>query len=618
MLKSITKAAAASTMLLALSSGAGANDALAELGKDTANWVMQSGDYANTRYSPLKNIDKDNVGDLQVAWSFSTGVLRGHEGGPLVIGDTMFVHTPFPNIVYALDLSEDGAIKWKYEPRQDANVIPVMCCDTVNRGVAYVPAEGDQPAKVILHQADTSVVALNAETGEQLWSVKNGDASKGETGTAAPLVVKDKVYIGISGGEFGVRGSLTAYNLKDGSVAWRAYSTGPDEEMLFDPEKTTELGKPVGKDSSLKTWEGDQWKIGGGTTWGWFSYDPDTNLVYYGSGNPSTWNPSQRPGDNKWSMTIFARDADTGMAKWVYQMTPHDEWDFDGVNEMILADIPVDGQERKALVHFDRNGFAYTLDRVSGELLVAKKYDPVVNWATEVVMDKNSDQYGRPQVVDQYSTEFNGEDVNTTGICPAALGTKDQQPAAFSPDTGMFYVPTNHVCMDYEPFRVAYTAGQPYVGATLSMYPAPDSHGGMGNFIAWDAGTGEIKWSIPEKFSVWSGALATGGGVVFYGTLEGYLKAVDAETGKELYSFKTPSGIIGNVTTYERDGQQYVAVLSGIGGWAGIGLAAGLTDANDGLGAVGGYASLSRYTALGGQLTVFTVPDQTASATDAN
>ncbi|QOG08571.1 methanol/ethanol family PQQ-dependent dehydrogenase [Aureimonas sp. OT7] len=605
-------------MLLALSSGAGANDALAELGKDTANWVMQSGDYANTRYSPLKNIDKDNVGDLQVAWSFSTGVLRGHEGGPLVIGDTMFVHTPFPNIVYALDLSEDGAIKWKYEPRQDANVIPVMCCDTVNRGVAYVPAEGDQPAKVILHQADTSVVALNAETGEQLWSVKNGDASKGETGTAAPLVVKDKVYIGISGGEFGVRGSLTAYNLKDGSVAWRAYSTGPDEEMLFDPEKTTELGKPVGKDSSLKTWEGDQWKIGGGTTWGWFSYDPDTNLVYYGSGNPSTWNPSQRPGDNKWSMTIFARDADTGMAKWVYQMTPHDEWDFDGVNEMILADIPVDGQERKALVHFDRNGFAYTLDRVSGELLVAKKYDPVVNWATEVVMDKNSDQYGRPQVVDQYSTEFNGEDVNTTGICPAALGTKDQQPAAFSPDTGMFYVPTNHVCMDYEPFRVAYTAGQPYVGATLSMYPAPDSHGGMGNFIAWDAGTGEIKWSIPEKFSVWSGALATGGGVVFYGTLEGYLKAVDAETGKELYSFKTPSGIIGNVTTYERDGQQYVAVLSGIGGWAGIGLAAGLTDANDGLGAVGGYASLSRYTALGGQLTVFTVPDQTASATDAN
>lgn len=618
MLKSITKAAAASTMLLALSSGAGANDALAELGKDTANWVMQSGDYANTRYSPLKNIDKDNVGDLQVAWSFSTGVLRGHEGGPLVIGDTMFVHTPFPNIVYALDLSEDGAIKWKYEPRQDANVIPVMCCDTVNRGVAYVPAEGDQPAKVILHQADTSVVALNAETGEQLWSVKNGDASKGETGTAAPLVVKDKVYIGISGGEFGVRGSLTAYNLKDGSVAWRAYSTGPDEEMLFDPEKTTELGKPVGKDSSLKTWEGDQWKIGGGTTWGWFSYDPETNLVYYGSGNPSTWNPSQRPGDNKWSMTIFARDADTGMAKWVYQMTPHDEWDFDGVNEMILADIPVDGQERKALVHFDRNGFAYTLDRVSGELLVAKKYDPVVNWATEVVMDKNSDQYGRPQVVDQYSTEFNGEDVNTTGICPAALGTKDQQPAAFSPDTGMFYVPTNHVCMDYEPFRVAYTAGQPYVGATLSMYPAPDSHGGMGNFIAWDAGTGEIKWSIPEKFSVWSGALATGGGVVFYGTLEGYLKAVDAETGKELYSFKTPSGIIGNVTTYERDGQQYVAVLSGIGGWAGIGLAAGLTDANDGLGAVGGYASLSRYTALGGQLTVFTVPDQTASATDAN
>ncbi|KAA0968663.1 PQQ-dependent dehydrogenase, methanol/ethanol family [Aureimonas fodinaquatilis] len=600
-------------MLLGLGQAANANDALAELGKDTANWVMQTGDYANTRYSPLKNINKENVGDMQVAWSFSTGVLRGHEGGPLIIGDTMYVHTPFPNIVYALDLKEDGAIKWKYEPRQDASVIPVMCCDTVNRGVAYAPADGDQPAKIILHQADTTVVALNAETGEQIWSVKNGDAAKGETGTAAPVVINDKVFIGISGGEFGVRGSLTAYNLSDGSQAWRAYSTGPDAEMLFDPEKTMELGKPVGADSSLNSWEGDQWQIGGGTTWGWFAYDPELNLIYYGSGNPSTWNPSQRPGDNKWSMAIFARDADTGMAKWVYQMTPHDEWDFDGVNEMILADIPVDGQERKALVHFDRNGFAYTMDRETGELLVAKKYDPVVNWATEVVMDKNSDQYGRPQVVDQYSTEFNGEDVNTTGICPAALGTKDQQPAAFSPDTGLFYVPTNHVCMDYEPFRVAYTAGQPYVGATLSMYPAPNSHGGMGNFIAWDAGTGEIKWSLPEKFSVWSGALATAGNVVFYGTLEGYLKAVDANTGEELYKFKTPSGIIGNVTTYEHDGQQYIAVLSGIGGWAGIGLAAGLTDANDGLGAVGGYAALSRYTALGGQLTVFTVPDQTAA-----
>ena len=240
---------------------------------------------------------------------------------------------------------------------------------------------------------------------------------------------------------------------------------------------------------------------------------------------------------------------------------------------------------------------------------MAEKYDPAVNWATKVDMDKSSATYGRPLVAAEYSTSQNGEDVNTTGICPAALGTKDQQPSAYSPKTGLFYVPTNHVCMDYEPFRVSYSAGQPYVGATLSMYPAPNSHGGMGNFVAWDAVQGKIVWSLPEQFSVWSGALATAGDIVFYGTLEGYLKAVDAKTGEELYKFKTPSGIIGNVFTYESAGKQYVGVLSGVGGWAGIGLAAGLTNSNEGLGAVGGYAALHDYTVLGGQLTVFEVPN---------
>ncbi|UOM35452.1 methanol/ethanol family PQQ-dependent dehydrogenase [Acuticoccus sp. I52.16.1] len=586
-----------------------ANDKLTEMEGNAADWVMPTGNYANWRYSELDQITKDNVGQLQVAWTMSTGVLRGHEGSPLVIGNMMYFATPFPNNVFALDLSKDGTIKWKYEPKQDPNVIGVMCCDTVYRGVSYAPANGDTPALVLLQQADTTLVALNAEDGSVVWEVQNGDPTKGETATMAPMVVKDKVITGISGGEYGVQGHVTAYSLADGSQAWRAFSTGPDDQTLMDPENTTHLGKPVGKDSGTATWEGDQWKIGGGTTWGWYSYDPKLDLVYYGTGNPSTWNPAQRPGDNRWSMTIFARDPDDGMAKWVYQMTPHDEWDFDGVNEMMLADLEFDGQTVPALVHPDRNGFTYTMNRETGELLVAEKFDPAVNWATHVEMDKNSDQYGRPQVVSDYSTEQNGEDVNTTGICPAALGTKDQQPSAYSPKTGLFYIPTNHVCMDYEPFRVSYTAGQPYVGATLSMYPAPNSHGGMGNFIAWDATKGEIVWSIPEQFSVWSGALATAGDVVFYGTLEGYLKAVDIETGDELYRFRTPSGIIGNVMTYEHEGKQYVAVLSGIGGWAGIGLAAGLTDPNAGLGAVGGYAGLKQYTDLGGQLTVFALPD---------
>jgi PQQ-dependent dehydrogenase (methanol/ethanol family) len=593
--------------------------------KDPKQWASPTQNNENTRFSTLNQITAANVGKLQVAWTFSTGVLRGHEGSPLVIGDVMYVHAPFPNTVYALDLNNEGKILWKYEPRQDSNVIPIMCCDTVNRGVAY----GD--GKIFLLQADTTLVALDAKTGKVLWSKMDGEAGKGQSGTDAPFVFGDKVLVGVSGGEFGVRGWVSAYNIKDGSLAWRGYSEGPDSDTLIDPEKTTSLGKPVGPDSSIKTWQGDQWKIGGGATWGWYSYDPALNLVYYGSGNPSTWNPVQRPGDNRWSMSIWARDLNTGKVKWIYQMTPHDEWDYDGVNEMILTDQTIDGKPRKLLTHFDRNGFGYTLDRDNGELLVAEKYDPVVNWATKVDMDKSSKTYGRPLVVDAYSTQHGGEDENSKGICPAALGSKDEQPAAYSPETQLFYVPTNHVCMDYEPYKVSYTAGQAYVGAAVAMYP-PKGDSNMGNFIAWDGKTGKIVWSDKEQFSAWGGALATAGGVVFYGTLEGYLKAVDAKTGKELYKFKTPSGIIGNVMTYEHGGKQYVAVLSGVGGWAGIGLAAGLlqpanaaawhgavdqgklppadkTVDTAGLGAVGGYAALADYTSLGGVLTVFALPN---------
>ena len=576
--------------------GAAQADELLTMQQNENNWVMPAGDYANQRYSELTQINKDNVKNLNMAWSFSTGVLRGHEGNALVIDGTMYVHTPFPNIVYALDLNNDGAIKWKYEPKQNYDeTVPVMCCDTVNRGLSY--ADG----KIFLNQADTTLVALNAADGSVVWSDKRDDPKRGATSTAAAHVFDDTIIVGISGGEFGVRGYVQAYDL-EGNVKYKAYSTGPDEEMLVDPQKTTSMLKPVGKDSSLKTWQGDQWKIGGGTTWGWYSYDPDLNMFYYGNGNPSTWNPVQRPGDNKWTMSLWGRDLDTGMAKWVYQMTPYDEWDYDGVNEVILAEQKVKGKMHKTAVHFDRNGFAYTMDRETGALLVAEKFDPAVNWSRGVNLET-----GRHDRVAKYSTARNGEDVNTTGICPAALGTKDQQPAAYSPRTGLYYVPTNHVCMDYEPFEVEYVAGQPYVGATLSMYPAPGgTH--LGNFIAWDAREGKIVWSNPERFSVWSGALATASDVVFYGTLEGYLKAVDAQTGRELFRFKTPSGIIGNVNTYKHGGKQYISILSGVGGWAGIGMAIpSLENDTDGLGAVGAYKSLSSWTNLGGVLSVFSL-----------
>jgi lanthanide-dependent methanol dehydrogenase len=589
------------TSALTLPGVAAANPDLEKLIADPNNWAMQAGDMYNQRYSKLSQINAQNVGKMQVAWLFSTGVLRGHEGSPLVVNGTMYIHTPFPNKVFAVDL-DTQKIKWRYEPKQDAAVIPQMCCDTVYRGLAY--AEN----KIFLQQADSTLLALDAGTGKVIWSVKNGDPKTGAVNTNAPHVFKDKVITGISGGEWGVRGFIAAYDINTGKQVWKAYSTGPDAEMLIDPAKTMTWTdgalKPVGTDSSLKTWKGDQWKTGGGTTWGWYSYDKALNLMFYGTGNPSTWNPSQRPGDNRWSMTVMARDVDTGMAKWVFQMTPFDEWDFDGVNEMILADINVKGKPTKALVHFDRNGFGYTLDRTNGALLVAEKFDPTVNWATNVDM-----KTGRPQVVKKFSTAQGGPDVNTKGVCPAALGSKDEQPAAFNPKNNLFYVPTNHVCMDYEPFKVDYVAGQPYVGATLSMFPAPGGSN-MGNFIAWDASTGKIAQTKAEKFSVWSGVLVTAGGIVCYGTLEGYLKCVDAnDINKELFKFKTPSGIIGNVFTYVHKGKQYLGVFSGIGGWAGIGMAAGLEKDQDGLGAVGGYKELRDYTELGGSLTVFALPN---------
>ena len=539
-------------------------DELLGMQENPDTWVMSAGNYANTRYSQLDEVNQDNVQNLEMAWSFSTGVLRGHEGNSLIIDDVMYVHTPYPNIVYALDLNNDGAIRWKYEPKQNYDeTVPVMCCDVVNRGLSY----GD--GKIFLNQADTTLVALDIDTGEVLWSDKRDTPTTGATNTGNANVFKDKIIVGISGGEFGVRGYVQAYDMK-GKTLYKAYSTGPDAEMMVDPQNTTAMLQPIGKDSSLNSWQGEQWKIGGGTTWGWFSYDPEMNLYYYG----------------------------TGVAKWIYQMTPHDEWVYDGVNENILVDQKVKGKMRKMLVHFDRNGFGYTMDRATGELLVAEKFDPSVNWANSINI-----KTGLPDRVATYSPEANGEDTQTTGICPAAHGAKDQQPAAYSPRTGLFYVPTNHICMDLEPFEVEYLAGQPYVGAEVNMFAATKDN--MGNFIAWDAREGKIVWTNPERFSVWSGAMVTAGDVVFYGTLEGYLKALDAKTGRELWRFKTPSGIIGNVNSYKHDGKQYISILSGIGGWAGIGMTNNLENDTDGLGAVGAYKSLSSWTTLGGVLSVF-------------
>jgi len=341
---------------------------------------------------------------------------------------------------------------------------------------------------------------------------------------------------------------------------------------------TTYFGKPVGANSSLKTWLDniEAWKTGGGCTWGWYSYDPELNLLYYGSGNPANWNPSMRPGDNRWTTTIFARDVDTGKAKWVYQMTPHDEWDYDGVNEMILADITVAGLKRKVLVHFDKNGFAYTLDRATGELLVAAKYDPKVNWATKVDMDKNSPTYGRPLVNPQKSPEHTGVDIWTNNICPHEFGTKNRHPAAFSPETGLFYVPINRRCMNYIPHwpseKDPCKPGKGCKNATTEFWKFEKGIPRWGSFIVWDAGKGQMVGSpIRERDLARGGALATAGGLVFYITTEVYyglpghacLKAFDLKTSKTAFEFCNAAGFAGDVMTFAVGGRQYVAVFSG-------------------------------------------------------
>lgn len=559
-----------------------------------ADWTIPLGSYSAIRHSSLKQIDKTNAAQMKMAWSMSTGTLRGQEGQPLVVGNMMYFESSYPNYVYAVNLDDVGKIVWKFSPEQDKFAPSVACCDVVNRGVAY--ADG----KILSSALDTKLYALDAKTGKVLWTAINGDPKIGQTMTSAPLVVRDKVIVGIAGGEYGVRGYITAYDLNTGKQAWRAYNVGPDQEILVDPQKTIDgaTEQPVGEHSSLKTWRGDEWKLGGGTTWGWLTYDPQLNLIYYGSGNPGTWNPTQRPGDNKWSTTIFARNPDTGVAAWAYQMTPHDEWDYDGINEGVLTDSTIDGQTIPTLTHFDRNGFAYVLDRRNGKLLRANKFDPSTNWAKEIDL-----KTGRPVLDPDKETH---EDVNVKEICPAAQGAKNHQPASYDPRTKLFYVGTNHICMDYQAFGVKYKGGFPYVGAILSMYPA--DHGNTrGRLIAYDSISGQTKWSVDDTFQVYSGPLTTDGDVVFYGTLDGWFKAVDEATGKELYRFHAPSGIIGNPITYAYQGKQYVAVLSGVGGWAAIGLAEGLTKGTEGLGAVGLTTSLADYTNLGGTLMVFSL-----------
>jgi len=581
--------------LMTVAIPAHANKALDQLSKQDSNWVMQTKDYGATHFSKLDQINNNNVRHLQPVWSFSTGVLNGHEGGPLVIDGIMYVHTPFPNNIFAIDLNQTDKILWEYKPKQNPASRAVACCDVVNRGLAYAPAGDGYPATIFQNQLDGHIVALDAKTGELLWKMENSDIAMGSTLTVAPFVAKDKVLVGTSGAELGVRGYVTAYNIKDGKQAWRAYATGPDEDIKLAKDFNSHNPHYGQFGLGLKTWEGDAWKIGGGTNWGWYAFDPDLDMLYYGSGNPAPWNETMRPGDNKWTMTIWGRDINSGEAKFGYQKTPHDEWDYAGVNYMGLSEQMVDGKMTKLLTHPDRNGLVYTLNRENGDLVNAFKIDDTVNWVKKVDL-----KTGLPIRDPEFSTHMDHEG---KGICPSAMGYHNQGIESYDPDKKLFFMGTNHICMDWEPFMLPYRAGQFFVGATLNMYPGPK--GTLGQVKAMNSVTGEFAWEVQEKFAVWGGTTATAGNLVFYGTLDGQIKARDSRNGKELWKFKLPSGVIGHPITYEHKGRQFVAIYYGVGGWPGVGLVFDLQDPTAGLGAVGAFKELAHYTQQGGGVMVF-------------
>lgn len=560
----------------------------------TGEWTTQEGDVAGTRFSMLDQINTGNVKNLHPVSQFSTGIAHGHEGGPLVVNQTMYIVTPFPNYLISIDLKNpNGPINWKFDPHANPEAQGVACCDVVNRGAAY----GD--GKIVYNTLDDQTVAVDAKTGKEVWRTTIGNLHSGETVTNAPLIVKGKVFVGSSGGELGVRGKMLALDLSSGKIVWTGFNTGPDSDVLIDQNTKPFYKKDQGKDLGKTSWPPDQWKLGGANIWGWITYDPELNQIYYGTGNPGVWNPDMRPGDNKWSCSIIARDPDTGHVKWIYQITPHDEEDYDEIMENIAVDMDWQGKPRKLLIHPARNGFLFVLDRETGQVLSAEIFEKSTNWASGYDL-----QTGEVKKNPQKQTHQN---ITVENICPSSTGAKEFVPSSLSPRTGLLYIPAHNTCMNYEAQQASYIAGTPYLGASVKMFPGPG--GFQGELIAWDLQNAKPVWTIKEpQFPVYSGVLSTAGDLVFYGTMDGWFRAVDDRTGKILWQFKTPSGIISDPMTFTGpDGKQYVAVYSGIGGWMG---ALALPDvSNDdpyaALGTVGAMEGIKKYSPPGDMVYVF-------------
>jgi alcohol dehydrogenase (cytochrome c) len=520
---------AAATVLAGLAGGA-----MAAQAQD--GWPVYGHGYDNTRFSPLKNINTGNVSKMKLAYSFQLGSLRSNESSPIVIGDTMYVSTSWgPKYVYALD-ARTGAPKWTYEPDVADDTLQYACCDVNNRGVTF--AQG----KIFVGRLDGKLSAVDAATGKELWTTVVVDYKQGSVITSPPVVVKNMVITGFGGGEYGARGSLQAFDIETGKPVWKTWTVpGPGE-------------------ANNDTWKGDSWQHGGAAPWFVGSYDARTNTLLWGTSNPGPWNSSVRSTGNSdygklsnlYSSSTVAFDADTGKIKYWVQSTPQDAWDYDGVNELVLADLKIKGEKTPVYMKADRNGFFYVVNRDNGKIVSAEKYVPT-NWARKIDIAT-----GKPE---EDPAMRPGPDHPVKGVCPNLLGGKNWQPMSFNPGTGLVYIPTNNVCMDWAVSEVNYRKGVFYLGADFPTIPGPGGH--MGELVAWDPVAQKKVWGIKTDLPFNGGTLTTAGGLTFWGDLHGVFHAYDAKNGTELWKSSLGSGIGAGPISYSVDGKQYVAVVVG-------------------------------------------------------
>ena len=500
------------------------------------------------RYSPLDQINVETAKDLVPVWSYSFGgeKQRGQESQAMVYDGVIYVTGSYSR-VYAID-AKTGEELWQYDARLPQGILP--CCDVINRGVAL---HGDL---VYFGTLDAKVVALDRKTGKVVWSKKLDDYKEGYSITAAPIIVDGKVIVTNAGGEFGVIGRVRALDAKTGEVVWER-PTVEGHTGTLNGEPSTMTGK------TNATWPGDMWKWGGGAPWNGVTYDPDTNLIFTGTGNPAPWNSHLRKGDNLYTASQLAIDPDTGEIVWYFQNTPNDAWDYDSISEVIPFEMEVDGKTIKAVASAQKNGYFYILNQADGKLVNAYPFVEKISWADGVNAD------GSPKFIEANrpgdpSQAADGKKGSTVWVVPNFLGGKNWNPMAYNPDTGLFYIPANEWGMDMWNEPVTYKKGAAYLGSAFTIKPVFDDY--IGALKAFDPKTGDIKWEYRNVSPLWGGVLTTKGNLVFTGTPEGHLKAFNAETGEEVWSFQTGSGIVSSPITWEMDGEQYIGVTSGWGG----------------------------------------------------